>query len=533
MKNTVLSKIIHIGILSLGLFASVVSFEAQACRMSKDPKYNYFINLDSGKISMFGAGENKTMSPTVIDRCQTSGGQHLMLTLGMVRPDLMSDVPDIALDGKLIPDSCQISNSLLGSTQSFEEKKEYFDHQFKLLKTCTYFEIVELDGRPVNFKSEQTQCKMSIKEGVIWAEGNFCFLPIQPAFRFSVATIIKPDCANPDFLRAHNLNPMDVEARLNAYVTGDDSGRSPEVEVLGSSKVRLSISPLKSAGIPLSDDQEGHWPQFPTDFTAEVHMGFIKLRPGGESRVTADLALLVDTRTKKICKDGFCTSAGDYNMPVVAQVELYELKGRKREFVNEWGFAGIARGRWQGLLRNVETKNLDDVSFAKGQKYELVMTFIDPYDDYIMYEKKVEQLLIDLRSVEGGTAGLDVIEPIAALTGLTGIPILTGMPGLTGANVDLEAEVERILRALRALSQERQWPPYYSRVCDSKISTCMNPAKAKFHLKLTTTFELGNVREEDNLFELRNVKVTRESKVGGSYSKSIPALPNRKCDFDQ
>lgn len=511
-----------------GLFVSVLAIpEAQACRMSRDAKSNYFINLDSGKVGMFGTGEVQVIAPTVIERCQPSAGKYLMLTLGLRTQGLVSDVSDISFDGRLAQDNCSISNSLLAQEQTFAEKKGYFEQQFKLLRTCTQMQITELEGKRLDFKTDQVQCKMTIKDGVITAEGNYCFIRIQPNNRISVATIIKPECTKPEFLKAHGLNPMDLEALFNAYVVGDDSGNSSDVDPLGSSRIRLSVSPMAASGIPLSDDFEGQQPKFPTDYTPDIHMGNVNFRPIGENRVSADLSLLVDTRTKKSCSDGLCTSAGDYNTPVVGEVELFQVDSSKRSFIQSWWFAGIAQSRWQGLLRGIQ-QNIDEVTFKPGQKYQLDVTFVDPYDDYDMFISGMKQLVIDLKQVQG-TAGLDVITPIASLQSLIGLPIVGGLPGIKSADLNLDDEVKRILAALKALTQERQWPIYYHQICDSSVSTCIRSGKAKYFLKVSTEFELGALNDE-NIFTLKNIKVKKDSPRFASYSKTVSELPSVKCD---
>jgi hypothetical protein len=513
-------------ILSLILMMGDTSFAL--CKMSRDPKFNYFASFEANAIGTFGEGSNLNFAPSTIERCQQDAGQFLMISLGVRRTNLFSDTADISFDGKITDAQCKIKNSFLKNAPDFAESQNFLSEQYKALRSCTYLEIYDLGGKPLVFNNQQAHCTLTTLPGnIVKAEGDYCFFRIQPNNRFAIGTVIRPECKDEAFLKANHINPQDIEASLNTYIVGDDTGTSEDVNPIGSSRVRLYIAP-STQQLALTEENGPENPRFPTEYTAEIHMGEFKLR-GSLGNYVSDLSLLVDNRSPRVCKNGFCTSPSDFDLPVVGEAELQQLNPNgTHTFIDSWWHAGIAPARWQGLMKSAQ-HNLNEVEFKPGTRYSLTVTFVDPYEDFSLFLKGMEQLLIDLRGMQG-TAGIDSIMPIPSLTELVGLPPLESLPALRSP--DMSAEMDRILETMNKLGQDRQWPSYYDHVCDSTRATCIRSGKAKYFLKLTTEFTVAGIDEQNSQVLLKDITVTRESPQFENYRKAIQEFPKVVCGED-
>lgn len=494
-----------------------------ACKMSRSAKANYFVSTETGTRGTFGQGSESPDLPTVIERCQEDSGQFLMFSLGVRRPDMYSDSADISFTGQISDSQCSISHSPFKTAPTFSEKQDMMAAQYRALRTCMYVEFYDLDNRPLDYDPNQARCKMTKTDhGTVIAEGDFCFVRIRPNNRFALHPIVKPDCTNPAFLKANDIQPQDVEAVLNAYTAGDDSGNSTDLNPLGSNQVRLYLQP-SSQLLRLTEDFGNEMPRFPADYTTDLHMGSMKIR-GNDGNYVVELNLLADNRNPQTCRGGVCTSPGDFETPVVGEVELNRINGGRQEFVDSWWHAGFIPARWQGAVKSM-THNLNDVDLKTGDRYSMTVTFVDPYDDFTLFLKGMEQFVIDLRQMEG-TAGIDSLNSIPALPGLLGLPELDSLPGLSSP--DMTVELDRVLRTIQKLGQDRQWPAYYDRVCDSRLATCMKAGSKKYFLKLTTEFTVG---PRQNAFELnlKDVVVKRESPTFETYTKKITEFSKVVC----
>lgn len=496
------------------------------CKMSRDPKMNYFISTESKALGMFSEAAESPRAPSVIERCQLDSGKFLMLSLGVRRPTLNSDVADVSFDGKLTDTKCSIDNSFLKEQPNYSERSKIVEQQHKVLRTCTYLQIFDLDNKPIEFQPEQKNCTITrMPTGSLKAEGDLCFVRIRPINRFAVSTVVKDECRDANFLKANNIAPQDIEAALNAYVVGDASGISTDVEPIGSTKTRLYIAP-HSKLLNLSDDFGPENPRFPTEFNADVHMGELKIR-GSKETFTVDMSLLVNNRSKRSCYQGLCASPSDFDVPVVGQVELYEIqKSGKENYIDAWWHAGLVNPNWQGLMKS-GPHVLNETELKSGTHYRMTVTFVDPAEDFTLFIKDIQQMTIDLKGLQG-TAGLDSIAPIMALTSLVGLAPMENLPSMSSPN--MEVEMERILKTLQKFGQDRQWPSYYDDVCNSSRASCVKAGKSKFYSKLTLDFTMGEFNTETGSWDLNNYIAKRESSVFGSYNMKLKALPTVACE---
>ncbi len=517
-------KIMTVLILGGGIISAS---DALACRASRDLKHNFFVTYENQTaIKPFGDGPGSTILPQAIDQCRTSAGKYLMFSKGVFLPGIVSDVADISFDGVLQPETCRIENPLFSQDMKIDQRKSLVAENHKFLSQCTFIDVAEMNGRQLVYENQQKSCKVTeIAKGIIRLEGDYCFLSINPNYLLSVQMGIKPECANPEKLKSLGITLRDIEASMNTYVTGDATGLSTDVDPIGSSRYRFSLQP-HSKMTPLSEDLSEDDPRFPSTYSVEVNMGNLTITQVSEQRLALDLSLSVEQVTKKVCYDGLCTAPAEYGVPVVADVEIYDVtKSGTRTFVDEWMVGGVVVGGWKGLFRT-QQHFIDEHVFIPGKRYEMVVTMYDPYEDFQVYLKRAEQFLIDLRSANG-VAGLDQIEPLSPLGQLIGLPYMSGLPGINSS--DINGDMERVLRFFKKLGSDRQWPVFYSQLCDPSHGTCYQAGKRKFWNKLTTRFGVEKV-DSTGVQKLVNVNVSKQSPDKSIYSKNVPALPKYTCE---
>lgn len=517
-------------VLGLVLFANLAQAQMNQglCQMSKDYKFNFFSDFSENTLGMFSVNGDR-LPPTVIENCKGASGKFLGFGLGLRQPYLTSDTSDVSFDGSIRPEICKIKNEPTPLV-TFADKKSHFEKQFKTLRACTSFEITQLDNKPINFTADQKYCTITkLPNGKLAAKGDFCYLRITPDLRVAMSIVMNQDCANEAFLAEQGLQPGDMEALLQAYVVEAEDSMVTE-NMIGSSKVRVTILPTDKF-LPINQDLGPESARFPTTFSADVNMGDIKLRDDStprEARSFIDLSVFADNRSGRKCVGTLCAGSGDYEVPLAAQAELLEVNGSKKTLVDSW-YAGNAidpfvKAQWQGLFR-MGRYTIEGYQLKPGHRYELSLTFFNPYDDYLMLVKHYEQILIDL-TLMNGTAGKDAIQPISSLRGLMGLPELKSLPAL-GAG-DINVELEKVRQFFNKLGANSAFPPYYDKACRDNGS-CVNLNKIGHYLKLKTQFNLGPVNEDDRSYTLTQVQVVKESPLLPSYQKTVPALPGLEC----
>lgn len=519
------------------LLFSAIDVQAQVfgpgCQMSKDFKFNFFISTDNKNSGLYGAMADR-IPPTVVSNCRGASGKFLGFGLGLRQPYFSSDAADVSFDGDIRKEICEIKNSTFEDPMTFDEKKQLFDEQFKLLRQCTYLEITHLDAKPIQFNPNQNHCKMTkLPNGKVKAEGDFCYIRINPELRVALSVILRPECASSEFLVKNKLQYRDLEALLQAFVVEDDKSLVTE-NMIGTTKVRLSMMPESSA-ISVNQDAGPETAQFPTTFTADIHQGPIIIRDGsfGDDKKTFfDLSLMLDTRSARKCgRSGACVGPGDYQIPVAGEVELSEITASgKKQFLDSW-YAGnptdpFAKGHWQGIFR-FGRKVSEGLEMQIGKTYEVQVNFYNPSDDYIMLIKGWEQILVDL-TLMNGTAGKDFIQPMNALNSLLGLPEIPILPQL--GSTEIEDQIEKVRQIMQKLGQDQTFPPYYLQVCDPLMRSCQKMNSHSKYLTLTTRFTIEGISDEDGSYILSKIQTNRDSHFLKNYRKTPTALPKLVCE---
>ncbi|MFN7263071.1 MAG: hypothetical protein ACK5UJ_04630 [Pseudobdellovibrionaceae bacterium] len=502
-----------------------------SCQMTRGLKFNLFMSPENSLNGAFGPQADR-LPPTLISNCKGAGGKVLGLGLGLRLPSLTSDASDVSFDGSFRADSCQISNSPFKNVMSFDERKNSFDRQFKLLRSCAFLELTHLDNKPIQFSPNQNFCKMQkLPNGKVIAEGDFCYLRIQPDLRLVVGVGIKPECLDSAYLEKNKIQPHDIEALLQAFIVDDESSLVTE-NMIGSSKVRLSLMP-SSKQVSVSKDFGPEQPAFPDTFSSDIHMGPIKILDGsfGDDKKTFfDISLLADSRAARNCKNGLCVGPGDYQQPIAGEIELAEITANGRQILDSW-YSGnpsepFLKSSWQGIFR-FGRKTSEGLELKQGKTYELQIQFFNPYDDYMMLIKGYEQILVDL-TLMNGTAGLDVINPLNSLRNLLGLPQVPQLPSL--GKVEIEEELEKVRQVIAQLGNNLVFPPFYNNICSLDMKNCQKSNSTAKYLTLKTRFTVQGTNEADQSLKLVNVTTVKESQIQGSYQKNNVSLPGLVCE---
>ncbi|MCE3010193.1 MAG: hypothetical protein LW875_06250 [Proteobacteria bacterium] len=501
------------------------------CQMARGLKFNFFMSPENSLSGAFGPQADR-LPPTVISNCKGAGGKVLGLGLGLRIPSLTSDASDVSFDGSFRPDSCKISNSPFKTVMSFDERKDSFERQFKLLRSCTFLELTHLDNKPIHFSDHQKFCKMQkLPNGKVIAEGDFCYVRIQPDMRLVVGVGIKPDCLNSAYLEKKKIQPNDIEALLQAFVVDDETSLVTE-NMIGSSKVRLSLMP-SSQQVSVTKDFGPEQPAFPDTFATDIHMGPIRILDGsfGDDKKTFfDLSLLVDSRATRNCRNSLCVGPGDYQQPIAGEVELAEISSSGRQVLDSW-YSGnpsepFLKSSWQGIFK-FGRKTSEGLELKQGKTYELQIQFFNPFDDYMMLIKGYEQILVDL-TLMNGTAGLDVINPLNSLRNLVGLPQVPQLPSL--GKVEIEQELEKVRQVIAQLGSNLIFPPFYNNICSLDTKNCQRANSTAKYLTLKTRFTIQGTNDGDQSLNLVNITTVKESPVQGSYRKNLTALPGLVCE---
>ena len=128
------------------------------CKMSREPKLNYFISAQDHFTGMFAEDSSKSPAPSVIERCQSDAGSYLMISQGIFHNDILSSIGEISFDGKVADTKCSVQNSLSQNTSTYTAKAALVQQQYRALRACTYMQVYDLENKSINFIPDHKFC---------------------------------------------------------------------------------------------------------------------------------------------------------------------------------------------------------------------------------------------------------------------------------------------------------------------------------------------------------------------------------------
>jgi hypothetical protein len=416
-------------------------------------------------------------------------------------------------------------NSPFPLAQTYDEKLSVFEKQYQLLRSCTFYDIVDIDDNEIGLPESQPAAKIEILgKNHIRAEGDFLYLKARPSNRFAIGIGLKKECTRASSVKAAGLEPGDLQALLNTYLAGDASGSTTDLTSIGSTRVRLVLT----AGSELMNvsalDEPSHVPSWPSACKANVEFGTVTIKPENDARSRIDFTPLVDNFGARKCRGGICSSENSFQIPVSGLIELTDLNGIRRKVIDSWFFGASAPGQYQGFLDSV-SKYLDPGLISVGKRYSIVMTMVDPYEDFILFKSGLSQMMVDLTGL-GSVAGLDVMQAFGGLASVTGMRSLIGLSGMAGP--DAGQFIQAAINDLETFKGPQNWPPFYEKTCLGKTGACFSRGQVKYVKKIGAEFTIGELKQ-DRSYQLENMRVFSMDPINGYIQRMNTAAPFVDC----
>jgi len=139
---------------------------------------------------------------------------------------------------------------------------------------------------------------------------------------------------------------------------------------------------------PLIDSGDNESLQFPAEYNVDIHMGELNITSTSFG-TNLYSSMFVSNISKNNCLKGFCTSPSSFLQPVYGEFLFDKMialnkSDIKLENIDQWYSGGMAGPNWEGLIKGA-THIIRNTQLELGQRYRLTLTFIDPYDDYILF----------------------------------------------------------------------------------------------------------------------------------------------------
>lgn len=468
------------------------------------------------------AGSTATVPPKVsIGGFESSEvGRFFTIATGPEFTNLLS-MRSTSFTGRLVPDRCQVVDAPLPFVQrSWDANLDLYQKQTRQLHECVRVRVHDSLG--VDPAPEQVACQVErVNENEVVVSGGVCFLQIHPTSRFELTYEINPACSDESQFSALGLEPLDIWSYSGFYVSGDATGRSPELKSLGSTALRFTIEASEPA-VQLSADMGQGTPRWPVSVDPDVHMAeFILQQRDAASRPQLWTQLFI----QNTCQDDQNAEC-QFGFPVGMMFNLKELKSEGRiSLLEQWYAGGVAPAYWQGFLP--ASRQLNFSAFESGRRYRLEadLTYLSLY--YRLYKEGLRDWLVSL-----GVLKIDPTQPLVPLKPISTIPALGGLtpaspisvlPPLTpGGSNDITLELNR----LRSLLTDVNWPPFYERMCAGDICARALEGQAKLRVGVDFTFDgFANGKAKTS-----NYRVWRESAYLPEYDQQPSELTRPKCE---
>ena len=502
----------------------ITSTAMSDCIMSRNSPLNLFINPSQKTSGSFSLEESSSISSS-ISRCSQDSGKYLMLSLGAARPGFYSDVLDITLNGDIADSRCILSDLPTNQKQTPRDRSDLLRESLSTIRKCLSLRVQDLSKNSLEFSSNQKNCKITTKEdGSIELEGDLCFVKIKPQNDFLITPTIKSDCLHPDFEGLNMLRSEDIQAVLNSYVAGDDSGSSTDIRPLGSRLIRLFFTPREEV-FPITESFQNENLYFPGEYNVDIHMGELNL--SSSSRGTdIYVSSFVQNFAEDSCLKDFCSSPSSFFQPVYGEFQFFEIHNASHnESLDIWYSGGVAAPQWEGFIKN-RVHTIPGTQLKKGHRYRLTLTYTDPFDDFIVFLNYNRQILINLSSMENPTVAgyLKTLQSLPLMSSLPFLPVLS-----SSDNFSQDNKLLKTLENLNKIIGTRIWPCTYKYVCNHNRESCIQSGSQKFHTKIVFDFTAQSINPQSGRWELGDYKNIRISPTFNSYAQTPKNLPTLLC----
>jgi len=440
--------------------------------------------------------------------------------------------------GEVIKDGCYIKNTPFEYSKPADFNfNEIFKMQNDIIHDCLQVTVkdergiidIVKDNDVKNTENKEKCIYENINESTVNVWGSHCVFKIAESSRFKVNYSITPACTRKEFLKAKFPNaPGDYHAEVSFNMADDLTPGTTNFELLGKSYGRLSILPDSSI-MPVSTYFGSETARWPLIYSSDVSFGQVSMRKTFNPKLQKDyfdlrLPFVVNNNCEKMCSDGMCSSPCDFKTPIVASITLKKRKANESifKFIDWWYQGNIVPGNYLGMLslaRSVysTTAEINDEFYVKAE-------FSSPSISYMQLNKlaKRASMRISKLKINKGSVGKVGLGTLGDLTGQI-LPINT-LPELSLG--DGTKSFDTILSMLRrVLGTNKNWPPYYDKVC--KYGHCVK-SKEKF-ITLELKFKVARVSPSGRVL-IREIVSKKSSPIFGSSVNSVTELPRVRCE---
>ncbi len=461
--------------------------------------------------------------------------KYLMIALGAQVVGQTDNEVGTIFNNDYRPNNCQISNSLITTTQTPEKKEEAFLKKSKYLKSCIEVYVSDMGRRPIEYPPVQLNCHITqISEHEVKFSGGHCFFKPHFDSIFSVSIKTNDSCLDLHDLASQGIDPLDLSANLNFYTGGDSTGTSIDLMAIESIQLRISVNPPKDI-LPVSDNLGLVRPVFPSLWQLrDLDFGEIRIKGQGKHDMITT-SLIVSHVCNKKCKNGICLSPCDYALPVSAEFTLYKKnENGKKEFLANWYDGGVASSQWEGFIEGIGYK-IDHSLIQEGENYELEANFRDPKIDFNLFKGRIKDKigLINTRlgvlNRDGYINEISDVREIKVLDRAPQIPEIRDLSFQRSLN-----GVSDAIARFQSFFSTTFWPPEYEKSCGPR--GCRAPGDT--HISLKANFKIKKTSEKGTFrsYELENLIVSRKSPILGNREDQILTRPEIVCekgDFEE
>jgi hypothetical protein len=457
---------------------------AWACTVSKTPPQNFFFLPSRQRSGLFFEDpESGAPGPTIIEGCKESVGQYLMVSLPVRQLKPGGRTADLFFNPPFRPDPCRLDGSPFPRVQGAEVRRREIERQYRLLRKCTYFDVVELTGSGLAYPESQPAATAErISRSHARFRGDLFFLQIQRNSRFAIGLGLDAACTRPSILEQERILPGEASALLNTYIAGDASGLTTDLTAIGSSRVRVLVSPPEGWVPASSADGSPDSPVWPDQYRLSAAFGSLEIRPQKNKRHRLDFSPVIQRPEER---------DAPFFLPFAGELLLSERSPRSWKVIDSWFFGDVVPPGFEGFLQGFPRLLRTD-SLRAGSRYRLELVMGDPNQDYRLFKNGIQQLWIDLKSVFG-LPGEDILESFSGVLSLSGLKGSASLPELSGNEAD--QAIEQAVRGLALTGPPPAWPPFYRSTCVGPDPSCLPIRQMRRIRQFGIEFGLGPVME--------------------------------------
>lgn len=521
---------LHLGLISSLLLPPVTAL-ASGCRAEDSPlETHYVIDPSQKRINLYSV---KDFSGLEVSKCSGENSNYLKVAIanlfydGEIRADEF-------LSTQKYESSCQIISEIPLQKLSVEQEIQTRNERQLFIQKCLAVIVSESRGKIIEYPKNQTFCRVIERDNTkseLYLEGPFCHIKTNPSQTYQFKIAVKPECLDQNFLNQAGIYSKDIESRLILRETPDASGRGGDNSIQ-SRDVRFTILPPAKT-LPLIRSEEGQSFDFSSVLATNVHQGPVVIRGVGTRLSQIEVGYLAENLAEKVCVQGpkaGCTSASDYNTPLVARVEMNELDNKQRIQIASWSSPFRLPPQWSGLVNPLFNINYGsptsqiviNQTFQEGKIYEVVSEFFEPaaYMDALSYDIGFHDPNYLAELGQGGNG--ESLQKIPTLPTINLTAVLPKLP-----QVNLGAGLSEI--AFWNFRVGNDLTHAYDRICDRKNEHCEKTLGIdKPFARIVTQFKIGK-KLPSGQFEILDISTARTSKTFGSYQKSLSQFPARTC----